>query len=247
MNRSSLRTLLPIPIVVSLLAASAHSASLLESGMPASDREWTGVDYAKASELISTGKVDLPTLATEEGRAFLQRLTSTENLNFYRNTTLPIGTRLQDLLTGLGGVSTIVKRYATEANKGGKLHTEVAMQLGYMLQVARAGVILIDEFFPTVPKDDKYETRMAGLKQVSTGLIQMFAGAETSLGETKFYSAEDLSLLLRNMAEVLPIVKKNFSPGYVVELRQNLERHKAAFPGKEDAANLQKMIDELKQ
>src|SRR5215813_2197688 len=38
----------------------AGSNVFIESGIAASDREWTGPDYAQAAEILATGKVPLP-------------------------------------------------------------------------------------------------------------------------------------------------------------------------------------------
>jgi hypothetical protein len=221
------------------------ASALAEAGIPALSREWVGDDYARAAGLLAAGKVPLPRLSDETGRLFLQRLTSTENFSFYRNRTLPIEQRLDNLLKLMSGSGTIMKQYATAANKGLDLHREITQQLAFSLRFAAMGVQLIDEFLPTIPKDDKYPVRMDGLKRTNGGLTSIFVGAEMSLSETKFYSPEDLSLLLGAMAETLPVVKKAFPPDYRIELRKKLESRKSAFPRKEDAQSIQRMIDEL--
>lgn len=143
------------------------------------------------------------------------------------------------------GVRAITMQYATAANKGTNVHTEMAMQVSFMLRVAKVGTILVDEFIPTIQKDDKYEIRLAGLKRMYSGMTTMFVGAEASLSETSFYSPDDRSLLIQTMAEVLPAIKNAFPAGYNVELRKKLGIRKAASSNEKDAANLQKMIDEI--
>ena len=226
-------------------SASDDGKAFVEAGLPAISREWMGDDYVRAAEVLAAGKVQLPHLSDAQGRLLLQRLTATENLSFCRNRTLPLEQRLDGLFKLMGGSNAISKQYMAAANKGANVHTELAQQLAFLLRVAVLGVQLVDEFQPTIPKDEKYAVRMDGLKQIYSGLTTMFAGAETSLSEKKFYSAEDLSLLLTAMAETLPIVKKAFASDYKLELRKKLESRRAAFPQSEDAQKLQRMISEL--
>jgi hypothetical protein len=73
----------------------------------------------------------------------------------------------------------------------------------------------------------------------------MFVGAEASLGETKFYSAQDLSLLLETMAATLPRLKTALSAEYRNELRQKLKAHKLRFEAKGDLQRIDEMLKEL--
>ena len=223
----------------------AEKSTLVEAGIPALDREWTGNDYMQAAKLLSEGKVPLPKLSDEEGRLFIERLTNTGNFSLYRDRTLPLEKRLPDFFNLLAGASVIMKMYLPLAEKGMDVHREFSMQLAFGMRMAAMGVQLIDEFLPTIPKDDKYEVRMAGMKRAHGGLMQMYSGAETSLSDRRFYSPADLTLLLTTMAETLPVVKKAFSPEYKVEFRKKLETHRAAFPDGEDARAIRQMIDEL--
>ena len=110
---------------------------------------------------------------------------------------------------------------------------------------AAAGTKLVDEFMPTVPRDDKYPVRVNGLKQMNAGLTEIFAGAVTSLSETSFYTPEDLSLMLDAMAETLPSMKKSFAPDYRIELRKKLEADRATFSRPQDARDIQQMLTDL--
>lgn len=241
--------LLPISLLNAMamlwLCNAAHSESLVEAGVPALGREWSGMDYKQAADVLLSGRVPLPTLADAEGRIFLKRLTSPENFSFTRNKTLPISARLQDFTELMGAPNAILKKYLAAAYKGANLHAEVALQLAFMLHVAEEGILLADEFLPTIPKDERYEIRLDGLKKMYSGMTTVFVGAEASLGESNFYSHEDLSVLLQAMAEVLPVVQRAFPPDYKIELRKKLEARLSAFPAEQDTANLKKMIVEI--
>ena len=62
-------------------------SALVEAGIPALSREWSGDDYARVAQMLAAGKLPLPRLTDDQGRLFLQRLTTTENFSLYRNRT----------------------------------------------------------------------------------------------------------------------------------------------------------------
>lgn len=223
----------------------AGAGSLVEAGIPALSREWLGDDYLQASKVLALGSVQLPMLTDEQGRLFLERLTSTGNFSFHRKRTLPIDNRLPDFLNLMEGANAILKLYLVAANKQLDVHREMALQLAFALRIAAMEVELIEEFLPSIPKDDKYEVRMAGMKRAYGGMTTVFAGAMVSLNEKNFYSTEDLTLLLTTMAETLPVVKKAFPADYKTELRKKLEAQRATFPEAEGVKAIGQMIDEL--
>jgi hypothetical protein len=232
-------------VMVLLWLHAARGQALVEAGVPALSREWSVADYQQAATVLASGKVPLPTLADPEGRAFLKRLTSTDNLSFARNKTLPVAARLEDFGKMMIAPNQILKQYLAAANKGAQLHAEIALQMSFVLHIAEEGVLLAEEFIPTIPKDNKYKIRLDGLKKMNSGLTSIFVGAESSLGENTFYSQEDLSLLLQAMADTLPTVKRAFPPDYKIEFRKKLEARLPSFPAEQDTANLKKMIAEI--
>jgi hypothetical protein len=114
-----------------------------------------------------------------------------------------------------------------------------------VLQGSALGVELTDELLPTIQKDDRYETRMNGLKQMNSGLTTVFVGAEQTLADRKILSADDLSMILGAMESTLPRIKKAFPEDVRIELRKKLEEDKARFTGREDLQKLSSMIREL--
>jgi hypothetical protein len=125
------------------------------------------------------------------------------------------------------------------------VHEETVRVIAFALQTSALGVELVDEFLPTIPKDDKYAVRMEGLKKLNSGLTIQFVGAERSLSERHFYSPEDLSLLLDAMSSTLPLLKRGFPPGYPAELRERLKSDRLIFTGEKDRKNIDRMLAEL--
>lgn len=236
-------------LLVMLVGCGAKNSSVREpfvaAGLPATDREWLGSDYMLAAKLFTDGKVPLPRFSDTEGRAILERLTSTENLAFHRNKTLPLGPRLEDVLNLQHGANTISKLYLATADSGGYAHTEVARLAAFLLHTSALAVELVDEFIPNIPKDEKYAVRMDGVKKMRSGVTTIFVGIELTLSERNVYSSDDLSGILEAMASTLPILKRAFSDAYRSELRLKLESHKLKFSHASDVARIKKMLEEL--
>lgn len=231
--------------IAQLSLSAPQSDPFLAAGFPASDREWTGSDYGAVVQAIQTGRAPLPRLSDENARRYLERLTATKNLSLHRNKNVPLNQRMGDFLQIMDKVGTVLKTYLVQANAGQDLHAEMSRIMAFQLYVAALGVDLMNEFLPTVPKDDKYEVRMRGVKQMYSGLTSVFAGATTSLTETSFYSTNDISGLLRAMQDSLPTLMQAFSPDYMLELQRKLTEQKSHFTG-QDLKYIDKMLKELR-
>lgn len=228
-------------------AAPAKPAIVLtdEAGLPAPDREWRGADYARAAQVLANGTVPLPRLSEAEGAALFQRMTSTANFSFHQNRSNPIQARIEDYVNIQQGASSLLKLYYAAATKGQGFNQELAHVLGFLLHVSALGVELVDEFIPTLPKDDKYEVRMDGFRLMSSGLMTLFEGAEETLSESNLFSPEELSVILDAMARTLPRVQTIFTPDYRIKLRQKLQADKARFTQPADVQNIDAMLRQL--
>lgn len=239
-----------VPVILALAlvvpAARAQSGRYLEAGVPAPSREWNGADYERAVQILGDGKVPLPRFADPQGAALLRRFTSTENFGLHHDKSLSLQARMEDYLKMYQATASLLKLYyAAPAVDGTAPHQELAALVAFLLQGAALGGELADELLPTIPKDDQYETRMAGLKQMNAGFTTVFMGAEQTLGDSRTLSAEDRSVILRAMESTLPRLKKAFPDDVRVELRKKLEEDKARFSGPEDLQRLGAMIHEI--
>lgn len=234
--------------ILTQFALPCHAGSMnifLVAGIPATDREWFGFDYKLTADIFVSGKVSLPHFLDKDGACLLDRITSTNNFSFYLNKTIPLKSRMEDFSTLTESADTIFKLYFKDANKGENVHKELAHMLAFMLLTANVQMNLADEFIPTIPKDEKYDTRMDGLRKMNSGLMIIFVGAENTLSERKNYSTDDLSTMLEAMANTLPHLKTAFSSDYRIELQKKLEAHKAEFKGQGDLNRIDQMITEL--
>ncbi len=223
----------------------AASNPFLEAGIPAASREWAGPDYVRTAEVLGAGKVALPRHSDPEGAALLQRLTSTDNFSLHRNKSIALPVRMEDFLQVQQGANSLLKLYLSATVQGTDYKPEMARLAAFVLHSSALGVDLVEEMLPTLPRDDKYETRMAGLKQMNSGLTTIFVGAEQMLTPRNGFSAEDLSVLLEAMARTLPRLKHAFPPEYRIELRKKLEADRVRFKADEDIRRIDAMIREL--
>jgi hypothetical protein len=239
---------LSITLFVLCISPSSEAANrFVMLGYPSITREWTGVDYQKAAEIVVQGNAYMPKRDGADGNAILDRIVNVSNFSFARNRTLPIDVRLSDMLNLFQGINTLTVEYGSAANRGANLHRELAELLTFTIQATVVLLELVDEFLPTVPMDEKHEVRMQGLKSMKMGVETTISGLEISLGERSFYTDSDLSLMLRCMKETLPRLKLSFSDDFRVELRKRLQKRLTEFRSDSDAALLKAMIEELAQ
>ena len=248
--RSALLAVLALSLALGAPAVRAQSNRYLEAGIPDASHVWTGGDYERAVQIFSSGKVSLPRLADPQGAALVRRMTSTENFAFHHNKGLPLQSRMEDYMKMYLGIPALLKLYHAEPAIGGAApHQELAALMAFLLRGSALGVELMDEFLPTIPKDDQYESRMAGLKQMNSGLTGVFDWAEQTLADRQALSADlsadDLSVILEAMESTLPGIKKAFPDEVRVDLRKKLEADKARFSAPKDVQRLDAMIREL--
>lgn len=228
--------------VILLLTVSAHAANrFVEAGMPSPSREWYGREYTRAAELLANGTAALPTHADADGREILGRVLNAENFSLARNRTVPFVQRMEDFMAMQQAFNALQKRYAAEANRGANLNREVSGFVAYSLRMSTVMIELVDEFLPTIAKDDRYEIRMAGLQRMKRGVEAVFSGAEESLGERSFYTHEDLEGVVDAMVETLPQLNGVFSENFRVELEQRLAQRIREFRSKSVSEKFERM------
>lgn len=237
-----------VVILLLLLPLSAFadgSENYAAANLPALSREWHAADYQAVSRAIVNGQVQLPKFSSDFGSMILKRLTDPKNLALAQSRALPIEMRMQECMASMSALNSLIQPYLVAANRGEKVNAEMAALLALMLRVSSASAQNLSEFISNIPHDDKYPTRMEGVKMVGSGLTNIFLGAETSLSERPFYSPEDITLILQAMAEALPSIKDFFAPDFRAELKSKLNRHRRDMLQPSDIQNLERMIKDL--
>ena len=218
----------------------------VKAGIPTPSRAWTGADYTQAVNVLESGASPLPRFSDSNGAAVLNRMTAVENLGFYLDPSVPLETRFGDYLALSIGANTLFTLYVeSPRDSAGKTQLETAALMAYRLRIAVAGLDLVDALISTVPRDEKYATRVASMKTTQTAYAATLGDAEIMLTAEHGFSAAGRSLVLRAMADTLPTLKRAFQPFYREELRQKLEADRAKLSDAEDRRLLDAMIGQL--
>jgi len=226
--------------------AAEQSDAYASADLPALSREWFGADYKTVAAAIDSGTIPLPRFSDEAGAKLLKRMTATENLALAQNKNLPIEGRFQEILIIAPAAQSFLRAYLNAVNRGEKVNAELAALIAFQLHLVAAQSRLTDEFLPTAPRDDKYAARLDGLRLIRSAMTNIFLGATTSLSETHFYSADDVSLMLEAMADTLPAARNMLAADFRSELRKKLEALRERMARPVDVKNLDRMLTELK-
>ena len=204
---------------------------------------WTGVETTQAAKLLSSGKAQLPLMSDQNGKKVLERIVSRENLLVYADPQFSLPSRLGDYIQMVQSTNVILKLYL-EANPlhPGKTHQEIAALEIYIIYVAATGMTLVQEFLPTIQKDEKYETRMQGLQKMYGGMFTTFSGLLMSTSEPRNFTGQEISAMLVALDETLPILKPAFSAESLGQLKIDLGKKLKSFTKTKDIDLVKHMI-----
>ncbi len=92
------------------------------------------------------------------------RLTSPQNLNLFKNRTLPLDLRFPQALSYFQASNQVLNLYLTGFLKEDVRDSELVELMGAHFRSTVVLLELVDEFVPTIKKDDpNYQVRMQGL------------------------------------------------------------------------------------
>jgi len=217
----------------------------LAAGIPATDRVWNGEDYVAAWKVFTAGTVPLPRYSDPQGAAVLNRMFGQRDFSLFTDKTLPIQARLGESLPLVGAANGIGKLYYAQVVQGQDLHEEYANFAAFTLYATAMQLDLLDEFVPTIPHDDKYPVRMAGLAKVKGGLTETTAGYLIVLADPKFFTAKDREIVLQAFVDTMPKLKKMLTPAYVTEISFKFEALKKQFPDADTTALINQIEGQL--
>lgn len=213
--------------------------------MPAPSRLWMSEDYAKAAQVLLSGRVPLPRYSSKDGADVLARLNALENLSFFLSPTLPVQRRMEDYNQLFNSLRGIWKLYASAESQANPPETEYAAQVAFLLHVSATGIELIDEYLAAIPRDDLYASRLEGLKTVKKYLTLQFATLERSIATSNEFAPRERSMVLNAMSDTLPVLKRAFAPDYKLELSLNLRADRELSKDTADRELYDTMIKEL--
>ena len=190
----------------------------IKAGVPTHDRIWSGADLTKVAQVLMAMERDaagrLPRYKSPNSGELFARIVANENLEMHRNGSLPLGGRLVDAMNYGQSLNTILKTYGAAFEKYAVGDSELVELLGAQLRVMVVMNQLVNDFIPTISKDDPtYPVRMNGLKKMKEGLSAMVAGSLQTLTETHAYRPSELKRLAGYMQETFPGLFPEVSAG----------------------------------
>ncbi|MDR0902012.1 MAG: hypothetical protein LBM92_04495 [Opitutaceae bacterium] len=212
--------------------------------MPPLNRAWRAVDYEALTRMLLTKRIELPRFNTGPGTASLERITSPDNINLYKEKHISINTRMEDFMNLHQNIGALYTMYATELTGEHHAFDELVGITIFILHLHAAGITLMDEFFESLPPDQKTETRLQGLQQARDGAAVFFIAALMAAQENACPSIKRTEIL-RVASDHLPVFKKIFSPRHENEVRGLLASLKKICEGPGDRALLTGMAQQL--
>ena len=208
---------------------SLTSEEYIRLGLAAPDREWSGNDMVEAEKVLASlankGYRQLPRYQSERSGEVFARLTSPQNLNLFRNRSLPLEARLPQSLSYFQAGGQIFKLYLSAFLKKDVRDSELVELMGAQFRSTAVVLEIVDEFLTTLKKDDpKYQVRMQGLEQMKQGLASIVAGGLQTLTERESYRGNELARLVGYMQETFPMIVPRLLPGAGAETLIRLEK-----------------------
>jgi len=205
------------------------SDEYIRLGLPAYDRVWFGNDMARVQKVLTSLAQDdyrhLPRYKSERSGDVFARLTSPQNLELFRDRSLPLEARFPQALNHLQVTNQILKLYLSGFVKNEIADSELVELMAAQFRSSVVMLELVDEFIPTIKKDDPtYQVRMQGLEKIRLGLAGLVASGLQTLTERKSYRKSELIRLVAYMQESFPLIVPRLPPGARMETMSELER-----------------------
>ena len=226
---------------------SLTSKEYIALGLPAYDREWSGDDMVKAHEVLSkladTGFRQLPGYKSERSGKVFARMTSPQNLDLFRNRSLPLKARFPQALNHFQASGQFLKLYVSAFVEKETRDCEIVELMGAVFRSTMVMLELVDEFLPTLDKEDpSYEVRLEGLEQMRRGLASVVSGGLLTLTERSSYSSTELARLVGYMQETFPLIVPQLPPGARSETMIQLKK----LQGDSAMKDLQPLLEKLR-
>lgn len=187
---------------------SLTSDEYLRLGMPADDRDWSSIDMVQVQKVLADlpgGHANLPRYQSERSGAMFARLTSSHNLDLFRNRSLPLQGRMPPALEFGDASNQVLKLYLAAFLAGKVRDSEMIELLGAHLRTSVMNVELVTELLSTLDKDDPtYTVRMQGVEQMKRGLAGIVMGALQTFDEQESYRQSELTRLADYVRDTFP-------------------------------------------
>jgi hypothetical protein len=224
--------------LVSAPSLAASVSDYVKAGAPSPDRVWTGTDYQKFAALLKSGKIELPMLSDESKPIFLA-LVNREGLSFYSNKDVAIGVRMQGFMAVYASLPPVISQYLERyGSHKADCSKELDRLMAFTLYACTSETKLMQEFLPTIPKDEKYDTQMEGMK---AGLRGMWVAGAECMADRKTLADDEVLVIAEAMIENFPAQREFIGPTTVLELHTKI----AALLEKEKSDKVKSALQRL--
>lgn len=197
---------------------------------------------AVLENFASTDAAQLPRYRSKNSGLLFDRLTADDNLEMYRNKTLPLEIRIQDAMQYLEAFSRLSKVYLSAFIKNKVGDSELIENMGATLRITVVMTSLVDEFLQTIDMNDpKNAARQQGLKQMKNGMSSVVAGALQTLRESSTIRSSERKRLCRSLQSTLPDILPQLSDATQQEFRSTMK----SFMGDSSMQNLNPELSDM--
>jgi hypothetical protein len=197
-----------------------------ELGVPACDREWSGYDMARAQQALARlarrERQSLPRFESERSGAVFARMTARDNLNLYKNRSLPLDARISQLLMHFRATNGIIGLYLSAAKAGESYNCEMVECFNSQKRASVLLFDLADELMLTLDKSDPASARrMVELKSVKGRTAELDMDSLQWLHEP--FDAGTHARLIETMIEIGPRIAPELPLAFRQELIAQVE------------------------
>ncbi len=223
------------------------TAQFAELGLPPIDRAWSSHDMSKAAKILQDVAEkkygSLPRYRSPKSGDVFARLTSKQNLDRYKDHSVDVDDRLSEAINYLQSTNEIFKAYLSGFLKKEVPGGELIELIGMHLRTSVVMFDLVDEFLPTIKKDDPtYATRMQGFERMKGGLASIVAGSLKALTEQDNYTVSERVRLIGYMQDTFPELIPHLTP----EARTQIVAQMETIAGDPSSTQLQPGLDQLR-
>jgi hypothetical protein len=234
-----------LALFLSLAAAPSHAADAVapKATMPPLTHPWSAVEFQTAIDMIVSGQAPEPFYTIESGKATLNHITSPANFASLQDAGVPLTKRIHDAGVFDKEAAMLLNRYIASANRGEKVHAEIAAVAALLLNTEAMADGLVDQGRRGA-KNPSDANLTALAQSCGAGAERSFVDVLGLMGAPGLLTPAEKSMLLTAIATNLAPVNALMTPVVRNDLKANLEARRKSTT---DAADLKRLDQAIQQ
>ena len=221
-------------------ATAAPAPAPVASGvMPEFTHTWSPDEFVAGAD-VAAARVPLPSYATPDGKAFLDRFTSTDNYAALSDQKVSLAVRMKQSVAMFHANGRLLLVYAGAADHGQPLHAEVTALAVREMSYGSLNAILFNQW--TVTANSRDPKLAAAKAQLGDGYAAVCMAVLKVIQNPRYLTPGDITYLLRSMNTSIVRMGVFFTPEARAQLRQQLTTQRAQLP-----AGDQQLVDQILQ